>query len=222
MGNDTLWNDTLWNDTLWNDTLWNKTLWSNTNVHDTLWNSTLGNDSLVNDTPWNNTLWNNTLWNNTLVDDFLEDDTFGDNALGQDALWRETPVTNNPWDTLTIFHKINMFSQCLNWIITFLYFFASSLVSKMKGVIEMDAMKYNDRQQLRELQKKYAELVHSVASRTYRRDLDIFRARLDHLILETANCQNVLKEHFASFDTDWKFHVLQQLFVKKVARFAKA
>merc|ERR1712187_306401 len=33
---------------------------------------------------------------------------------------------------LTIFHKINIVSQGLNWLITFLFFFANPLVSYMK------------------------------------------------------------------------------------------
>merc|ERR1712048_1199270 len=64
---------------------------------------------------------------------------------------------------LSIFHRINIFSQALNWLITFLYFFFNSAVTYMKGVVEVDAMKYNDRQFLRELQKRYAELLRQSA-----------------------------------------------------------
>merc|ERR1712048_110760 len=57
---------------------------------------------------------------------------------------------------LTIF---NIVSQGLNWLITFLYFFANPAVSYMKGVIEVDAMKQDDRQWLRELQKQHHKLL---------------------------------------------------------------
>jgi len=124
---------------------------------------------------------------------------------------------------LTIFHKINIVSQGLNWLITFLYFFANPLVSYMKGVIEVDAMKYNDRHFLREVQKKYAELMQqSAAQGSYSGEMRHFKQELDDLILGIANCNDLSKKHFALLDTDWKFDVLQRLLRKKVTRFAKA
>merc|ERR1712217_635389 len=124
---------------------------------------------------------------------------------------------------LTIYHKINIMTQGLNWLITFLYFFANPAVSYMKGVIEVDAMKYNDRQFLRTLQKRYAELMQqSAASSSYSGELHRFHEELDHLILGIANCKVISEKNFASLDTDWKFDVLQRLLVKKVTRFAKA
>merc|ERR1712048_1133519 len=64
---------------------------------------------------------------------------------------------------LSIFHMINIVSQCLNWLITILYFFGNPAVMYMKGVIQVDAMRYNDRKLLMELQKKHAELMHKSA-----------------------------------------------------------
>merc|ERR1712048_1098798 len=126
---------------------------------------------------------------------------------------------------LSIFHRINIFSQALNWLITFLYFFFNSAVTYMKGVVEVDAMKYNDRQFLRELQKRYAELLRqsvestscsgeplSSGERYYQ-----FCAQIDTLILGMANCKDLSPEVFAMLDTDWKFSVLQKLLEKKGA-----
>lgn len=58
---------------------------------------------------------------------------------------------------LTIFHKINIISQGINWLATLLYF-ATPAASYMKAVIKVDAMRYNDTEYLRQLQEKYAEL----------------------------------------------------------------
>merc|ERR1712048_842423 len=121
---------------------------------------------------------------------------------------------------LTIFHKINIVSQGLNWLITILYFFANPAVTYMKGVAEVDAMRYNDREFLRNLQKKYAELMQqSAESTSYSGELHRFHQQLDHLILGIANCKVISEKNFASLDTDWKFDVLQRLLVKKVTRF---
>jgi len=126
-------------------------------------------------------------------------------------------------EPLTIFHKINIVSQGLNWFITFLYFFANPAVSYMKGVIEVDAMRYNDRQFLRELQKRYAGLQQqSAANDSYSGELHAFNQELDRLILGIANVQDLAPQNFAALDTDWKFSVLQRLLIKKVTRFAKA
>merc|ERR1712048_266270 len=126
-----------------------------------------------------------------------------------------------------IFHRINIFSQALNWIITILYFFFNSAVTYMKGVVEVDAMKYNDRQDLREMQKHYAVLMTRHAESGSGEDLESgdlhqFCAQLDTLILGMANCKDLEKDVFKKLDTDWKFKVLQKLLTKKGARFAKA
>merc|ERR1712048_384950 len=90
----------------------------------------------------------------------------------------------------------------------------------MKGVVEVDPIKYNDRQFLRTLQKRYVELMQqSAASGSYSGELHNFHEELDRLILDIANCKDFSQDNFASLDTDWKFDVLQRLLAKKVARF---
>merc|ERR1712048_868757 len=122
---------------------------------------------------------------------------------------------------LSIFHRINIFSQALNWLITFLYFFFNSAVTYMKGVVEVDAMKYNDRQFLRELQKKYAELLRQSVESTScsgeplsSGELYQFCRQLDTLILGMANCKDLEQNVFEMLDIDWKFKVLQKLLEK--------
>jgi len=131
-----------------------------------------------------------------------------------------TAVSRQP---LTIFHKINIVSQGLNWLITFLYF-ATPAVSYMKAVIKVDAMKYNDTESLRQLQEKYAELRTKSAmpnSAPAAQELDKLIEGLDRQILGLAN-SDFPREALALFDADWKFDVLKRLFAKKVARYAKS
>merc|ERR1712048_1137499 len=125
---------------------------------------------------------------------------------------------------LSIFHMINIISQGLNWPITILYFFANPAVTCMKRVVKVDAMKYNDRQFLREMQKKHAELMRQYAMSASgsgeplsRGELNQFCAQLDHLILGMANCKDLDEENFKLLDIDWKFSTLQRL-VRKGAK----
>merc|ERR1712048_100206 len=91
----------------------------------------------------------------------------------------------------------------------------------MKGVVRMDAMKYNHTQFLREIQKRYAELMRQSAESTScsgeplsSAELNQFCAQLDDLILGMATCKNLDKENFKLLDIDWKFNVLQRLLRK--------
>jgi len=125
---------------------------------------------------------------------------------------------------LTIFHKINIISQGINWLITLLYF-ATPAASYMKAVIKVDAMRYNDTEYLRQLQEKYAELrLKSANPRNSQasEELQELLYNLDSLILGLAGCTSFSQESLAPLDTDWKFDVLKRLFTKKVARYAKA